>query len=208
MTDEYTWEKLKLDSDYEISNEFTEKVKYPIRKTLRNGSIKIISEFEDGGYIRIAINQRIYFKHKLIAHQWIENDEPETKIYIDHIDRNKLNNNLNNLRWVTASENNKNKNKVKKQPYEYINKLPENTFKVSNFEEIQLDRYYYDTENKQIYLEDKRINRYKIIRPHVVKNILTVTLINSEGRSLNRSYGRVIDYFHNIFRASPGQQLN
>jgi len=34
---------------------------------------------------------------------------PENKPCIDHIDRNRTNNNLSNLRWVTHTENNNNK---------------------------------------------------------------------------------------------------
>ena len=41
--------------------------------------------------------------HRLIAQHYISN--PENKPCIDHIDRNKLNNNISNLRWVTHKEN-------------------------------------------------------------------------------------------------------
>jgi hypothetical protein len=47
---------------------------------------------------------------RLLAKQWIPNTD-ETKIQVDHIDRNILNNNLENLRWVTQSENLANKNR-------------------------------------------------------------------------------------------------
>ena len=41
--------------------------------------------------------------HRLIAKLWIPN--PLNKPQVDHIDRNKMNNTVANLRWVTASEN-------------------------------------------------------------------------------------------------------
>jgi len=44
--------------------------------------------------------------HRLVALMFIEN--PYNKPYVDHIDCNKQNNNVNNLRWCTNSENGRN----------------------------------------------------------------------------------------------------
>jgi hypothetical protein len=44
--------------------------------------------------------------HRLIASAFIEN--PDNKPCVDHIDNNKLNNDLSNLRWVTFRENSMN----------------------------------------------------------------------------------------------------
>ena len=62
------------------------------------------------GYLSLALTnngkrQHIYI-HRLIAKHYIKN--PENKPFIDHIDRDRQNNNLSNLRWVTVRENSSN----------------------------------------------------------------------------------------------------
>jgi len=46
-----------------------------------------------------------FYLARLLGIHFIYNDDPINKIQIDHIDRNSLNNDLSNLRWVTSSEN-------------------------------------------------------------------------------------------------------
>jgi len=59
------------------------------------------------GYKRVTfcINGKLkkMLVHRLIALTYIPN--PENKPHIDHIDRNKLNNHISNLRWVSHLEN-------------------------------------------------------------------------------------------------------
>lgn len=50
--------------------------------------------------------EKSYVVHRLVAETFIPNIE--NKPYIDHIDTNLLNNNVNNLRWVTSLENQNN----------------------------------------------------------------------------------------------------
>lgn len=43
--------------------------------------------------------------HKMTALAWVKNDDPAHKRVVDHKDDNKLNNNADNLAWLTYSEN-------------------------------------------------------------------------------------------------------
>lgn len=59
------------------------------------------------GYMQVALSvnkKHACFKvHRLVAKAFIPN--PENKPQVNHKDGNKLNNNVNNLEWVTCSEN-------------------------------------------------------------------------------------------------------
>lgn len=62
--------------------------------------------------------------HRLIAFTWIPN--PDSKLQVDHVDENKLNNCIDNLEWVSPSENMKrryanNKNSLKPKPLKVEN---------------------------------------------------------------------------------------
>jgi hypothetical protein len=56
------------------------------------------------GYIYLRVNIKKYALHRLVALTFIENTE--NKPFVNHIDGNKVNNKLENLEWVTCSENN------------------------------------------------------------------------------------------------------
>ena len=55
----------------------------------------------NGGYIQVIFNKRAYYAHKIIW-EMIYGERPK---YLDHIDGNRANNRLNNLRSVNASQN-------------------------------------------------------------------------------------------------------
>jgi len=75
------------------------------KKNLKDGTIK----FYKCKFIGLCKNgKKKNFKlHRLLALHFIPN--PENKPCVDHIDGDSLNNNLNNLRWATKSENCRNR---------------------------------------------------------------------------------------------------
>ena len=96
--------------DYEISNLGNcKRIGGNILKPIKSGNgyfqFNLCYTNEDG-----KRKQRPEYQHRLIAIYHIEN--PQNKPHIDHIDQNKQNNNIDNLRWVTRSENLRNQKKA------------------------------------------------------------------------------------------------
>ena len=64
-------------------------------------------DINSSGYERYYINGKRKFTHRLVAETFITNyDELPC---VDHMDRNRKNNNVNNLRWINYSNNSLNK---------------------------------------------------------------------------------------------------
>ena len=81
-----------------------------IRRIYKNGNVSYLTPWiNQGGYKMVVIdNRKRMLVHRLLGLMFIENDDPLNKTIIDHIDRDRSNNDLNNLRWVSCIENNNN----------------------------------------------------------------------------------------------------
>jgi hypothetical protein len=100
-------------------------LEYPLYEISNTGNCRRISRgnilkpiLGKNGYITYGFGcnvdgiskQKREYQHRLIAKYHIDN--PDNKPHVDHIDGNKQNNNIDNLRWVTISENLRNQKKA------------------------------------------------------------------------------------------------
>jgi len=58
-----------------------------------------------GKYPMVCINAKQYYVHRLVAEKYIPN--PTSLKEVNHIDGNKHNNNIDNLEWISSSDNTK-----------------------------------------------------------------------------------------------------
>ena len=62
-----------------------------------------------GGYLRIKINfgdrNKKFMAHRLVAMAFIKNENPELYTQVDHINNDRTDNRVENLRWVSAKQN-------------------------------------------------------------------------------------------------------
>ena len=73
----------------------------------KNGKVWKYGHNDRDGYKIIQIDKKIYRIHRLVAETFIPN--PENKPTVDHINRIKDDNRVENLRWATTVEQNTNR---------------------------------------------------------------------------------------------------
>ena len=98
----------------------------------------------DAGYYQVALNRKTYNKHRLIAEQFIPN--PDNLPEVDHINRNRTDYHIDNLRWVSHSTNLYNKSSHKGIVYEYVDRLPIDVTPIILYHGWEFEGYFIDQE--------------------------------------------------------------
>ena len=183
---EVTFVPLTAHDGYEIST-----TPPHIIRRIDTGKINAQS-ITNSGYYQITIAGRTYPVHRIIAQQFIPNEDPEHLTDVNHINHNKTDNRIENLEWITHAANLAHRKSFKKQRSEYVTELnPETTIRVNEYENLKLPRYYFDTATSMLLLQQKN-NKYKIVKPSRTDKYNIVALIADDGKIKSRAYDKLI----------------
>ena len=128
------WVQLKEDKAYEIN---IDSYPYEIR---RIGKVKPIKKGNKNGYKIVNLNRKSYYLHRIIANNFIDN--PNNDIFVDHINGLKFDYRINNLRWVSRTENNRNRTFYKGVKYQFVDELEEHAITIDKVNDWYFEDYY------------------------------------------------------------------
>ena len=138
------FETLKIDEDYEITNNI-----YPfiIR---RKDNKRVVKVGNAGiGYNSVCLNRKKYLLHRIIAQQFLPN--PNNLSDVDHINHDKQDNRIENLRWITSSGNGMNRTSYNNVESFYEDELSEDAIEVKEYGIHKLEFIYFDDDKFYYY---------------------------------------------------------
>ena len=98
-----------------------------------------------GGYLQvyIPVKNALRTVHRIVAETFIEKPKGYGKVEVDHINRNRQDNRVENLRWVTHKENQANLSKFTKRTYwRDITAKDLTTGKIHKFKEFRTMKFF------------------------------------------------------------------
>ena len=152
MTEEQVIDFVTLNEypDYEILNDFP----YTIRRKDNHYVVKECINKSDG-YVSVNINGNKINKHQIIAKQFLPN--PNNLPQVDHLNKDRSDYHLSNLRWVSVRENMRNKSSNNGVSYEFIDNIPDEAIVITHYD-LKKERrvfaekeyyYYYNEETEE-----------------------------------------------------------
>ena len=147
------------------------------------------------GYPRIKIGNKIIRKHILIAKQFIPNDDPEHLTEIDHINHDRTDYHIENLRWINHADNQKNKTSHLGVVYEYVDEIPDDAIVVDKYNSHEFEFYYYSESTDKFYYYNG--HQYKVLYVNEMKKWGTLYVIMMN--TLNKPVKICINKFKKLY---------
>ena len=171
------WVQLKEDSDYEIYSEFP----HPIRRIGEDKPIAF-TQHKYSNYLVCKLNGRQYRVHRIIANNFIKN--PNNYDEVDHLNHDRADYRISNLRWCTRFENNRNRSSMNGIPYEFVDKLDENAIPITSVNDYDFEDYYYCDGKILLFVGDlyKKAHQHPIAKQWKVH----MTDVNNKSHSITK----------------------
>ena len=181
--------------DFEDSYEIEIEEPHRIRKIGSNTFVKT-SLHRATGYMRVHLNGRNYRLHRILAKHFLPN--PDDLPQVDHIDRNRSNNAIENLRWVSISDNNRNRTFTALGRREYLSAPPNDIIEITRYNDFEFEenKYFFCGENDRVV---KRINEHKwqYLTESRSNGYLRIHMRDINGHDHRVYVHKIIDYFRN-----------
>jgi hypothetical protein len=174
MTKRNEWEDLKVSENYQINYETF------IIRNKNTGKICKIKECKQTGYLQLTIDSKTHLLHRILALQYVPNPNPEIFRVVDHIDRNKKNNNINNLRWVEYSFNSKNLRSNSKELFKWVDELPDDFLQIQNYGKYNFYNLFYSQNNFYVKVGEQ----YRKLEVRIFRIYPLVNVQNENGKNI------------------------
>ena len=180
-----------FENDYEVEIDEPHRIR-------RIGSDRFVSTSTNvfHGYVEIHLNGRTYRLHRILARHFIPN--PENLPQVDHIDRIKTNNSIENLRWVSKGENLRNRTVTAYGRREYLTAPPNDITEITRFNDVEYpaNKYFFCYENDQV-VQRYSDHKWRFISEHPHNGYLRVYMTDINKRQHLVYMHKLIDHFRN-----------
>ena len=157
------WEEIRDYPNYLISKEYPHNIK-------RKKGNKLIALCDNGeGYLKCMLDGKNCYHHRLVAKQFIPNDDPVNKTEIDHINHVRSDNHITNLRWVSHASNMRNTASYNGKIFTFVKHISDSSIRIRTYGRRILDNYWYDENLREFYYEESP-GRYRVLTVCVTRN--------------------------------------
>jgi hypothetical protein len=176
-----SWSECVVDKDYEIFSDFP----YDIRRKVTG---RYLIEGPVRGYPNVMLNQKQTYKHVIVMNQFKPHEETEEKLEVDHINRDRTDYHLSNLRWVSHSENLLNmigsRNGI---VYEYVDDIPDDALVVKDYGKHEFEDFYF---YEDVFYKFDGINYRKLHINDRKDGLLSVFVKDIKGKNTQICYSK------------------
>ena len=179
--------------DFEDSYEIEVVEPHRIRRI--GGDRYVLTYVNTSGYVQINLNGRKYYLHRILAKHFIQN--PDDLPEVDHVDRNPLNNAIENLRWISRSENSRNRVSNRAR-YEFMNTQPNDITEIRTFNDVEYNenKYFFCYENDRV-VQRYNDHKWRFLALDTNNGYLRVNMTDINGRYHKIYMHKLIHHFRN-----------